>query len=196
MNPRNTFYRRDRRAVDRRPSLSLSLSFLRFCCRCPFVTFSPLLPGMEGGPFYFALAEIRGERRPEPRNNETASRIEAEWGEERAIYFPLDGSDTGSRVYTRELDATSRGDSGCRPVHAQAPKRHLNYRLRLFMSRRSPTLAHLIEQRFPRFLQLFLPHLLPQRWMSFAFTHELNILADIEPCFFRIPSQCPALFSF
>lgn len=65
-------------------------------------------------------SECRGSRRNGPRADDI---------------FSLDGSDTASRVYTRELDATSRRDSGCRPVHAQAPKRHLNYRLRLFMSR-------------------------------------------------------------
>lgn len=128
MNPRNTFYRRDR------GSLSLF----------PLSPFFLLLGMEEGYLFVFRLGRNwRGSVVGGPRNNETREKR----GEAGHIYFPLDGSDTGSRVYTRELDATSRGDSGCRPVHAQAPKRHLNYRLRLFMSRRSPTpLAHLDAQ--------------------------------------------------
>lgn len=93
----------------------------------------PLLPGRDGRRD-IPRPKLAGIR---PENDETAR--ESRRGH---IYFPLDGSDTGSRV------ATSRRDSGCRPVHAQAPKRHLNYRLRLFTpnAARPPT---------PRFLQLF-----------------------------------------
>lgn len=129
--------------------LPFSSSLLLFPRRLPFFPHSPL-------PFFcsFLKKEPREKRGPLPvtifdvpefatirwhsipRNDERSERRGSRRNGPRADdIFSLDGSDTASRVYTRELDATSRRDSGCRPVHAQAPKRHLNYRLRLFMSR-------------------------------------------------------------
>lgn len=155
MNPRNTFYR-DSRALaygTRRsrfasplllfsPSVSSSSSFLPSSPpHSPF--FCSLLkkePREKRGPLpvtIFGVPEFARIRwHSIPRNDERSEcRGSRRNGPRADDIFSLDGSDTASRVYTRELDATSRRDSGCRPVHAQAPKRHLNYRLRLFMSR-------------------------------------------------------------
>lgn len=131
--------------------LLFSSSLLLFPRRLPFSPRPPLPPLFfcsllkkepreKRGPLpvtIFGVPEFARIRRHSiPRNDERSEcRGSRRNGPRADDIFSLDGSDTASRVYTRELDATSRRDSGCRPVHAQAPKRHLNYRLRLFMSR-------------------------------------------------------------
>lgn len=173
MNPRNTFYR-DSRALaygTRRsrfaspllhfsPSVSSSSFFLSLppplppsfivpFLFCSFLKKEPRERERREDPLpvtIFGVPEFARIRwRSMPRNDERSEcRGSRRNGPRADDIFSLDGSDTASRVYTRELDATSRRDSGCRPVHAQAPKRHLNYRLRLFMSRHTvaPRYSH------------------------------------------------------
>lgn len=154
MNPRNTFYR-DSGALAYGTvgfgfSLLLSSSLFPPFFFLSFLFFSWSIRRTKRGPFAhydIQCAEVRENRWNSTRPNGVEKEESKRNGPRADDIFSLGGSDTASRVYTRELDVTLRGDSGCRPVHAQAPKRHLNYRPRLFMSRRAVTPSYRPRRR-------------------------------------------------